>query len=54
MLIFIKYYLESFIALLTFHNYCATQKYALRKITGHFRQCQNQRVRMFNMHIFHK
>ena len=42
----IKYYLESFIVLLLFHNDCATQKYVLRKITGHFRQCQNQRVRI--------
>ena len=35
-------------ALITFHSYCATQKYALRKITEHSLQCQNQGVGMFH------
>ena len=39
-------------ALLTFHTYFATQKYALRKITGHSRQCQNQGVGMFTCVYF--
>ena len=52
MLIYIEYHLESFIAFLTFHNYCATQKYALRNITGHFRQCQNQGVLMLTCIYF--